>query len=90
MLHAAWVPHHEFVHVLGFTAHDAKFVPLNECGPAKVVDDGKEFRNSQKRRAKWLWICSTCEGILDKNPEKEGIFAGSANGLIDKPNNAAQ
>ena len=51
MPYAAWVLHHEFVHALGFTAHDAKFRSLERMWPSqKSSMMGKEFTEILQER----------------------------------------
>ena len=94
MPYAAWVLHHEFVHALGFTAHDAKFRSLERMWPSqKSSMMGKEFTEIlRKERAKWLWICSTCGKDYPRQKPGKGRYLcrKCRTVLIDKPNNAAQ
>ena len=61
--YAAWVLHHEFVHALGYTAHDSTFRSLERLWPSKEASTmGVKFTESlRKEKAKWLWVCDKCK-----------------------------
>ena len=61
--YAAWVMHHEYVHALGFLAHDALFKKLENNWPSKKSKQkGKQFTEYLRRKnAKWLLKCESCQ-----------------------------
>lgn len=61
--YAAWVMHHEYVHALGFLAHDALFKKLENNWPSKKSKQkGKKFTEYLRRKnAKWLLKCESCQ-----------------------------
>ncbi len=63
MPYAAWVLHHEFVHALGYTAHDATFRSLEKLWPSQESPKmGSVFTEMlRKEKATWLWVCNTCQ-----------------------------
>jgi|TARA_B110000967_G_scaffold106867_1_gene109573 predicted SprT family Zn-dependent metalloprotease len=61
--YAAFVLHHEYIHALGWRAHDSIFRALESSWPGTInVLDGPNFTDSLRlANAKWLWICKTCD-----------------------------
>ena len=92
--YAAWVMHHEFVHALGFTAHDAKFRSLERLWPSpKSSTMGSEFTEMlRKEKATWLWICKKCEKEYPRQKASRGRYMCRIcrSILKDVPNEASQ
>lgn len=61
--YAAFVLHHEYIHALGWRAHDSTFRALERSWPASIAaDEGARFTESLRMaKAKWLWVCKTCD-----------------------------
>ena len=79
--YAAFVLFHEFLHVMGYRAHDRVFRTLESMWPdAEASSRGKAFTHARRMaRATWHWVCSTCdERILDSGVAAVGTCAGDA------------
>ena len=61
--YAAFVLHHEYIHALGWRAHDSIFRSLESSWPSNSASsDGPKFTEALRLlKAKWLWVCNTCE-----------------------------
>ena len=94
MPYAAWVLHHEFVHALGYTAHDSTFRSLERMWPSqKSSTMGTKFTEMlRKEKAKWLWICEKCgkEYPRQKKGNRKYMCRSCKSVLRDVPNNASQ
>ncbi len=94
MPYAGWVMHHEFVHALGFTAHDSKFRSLEELWPSpKSGKMGSAFTEMlRKEKASWLWVCNTCEKEYPRQKAGRGKYLCRVcrTVLVDVPNKASQ
>ena len=60
--YAAWVLHHEYVHALGYLAHDKLFKTLENMWPSqKSKSMGKDFTEFLRRKnANWILKCEDC------------------------------
>ena len=76
MPYAAWVLHHEFVHALGYTAHDSTFRSLENLWPSQESSKmGSRFTEMlRKERASWLWVCTTCEKEYPRQKPGKGRY----------------
>ena len=94
MPYAAWVLHHEFVHALGYTAHDSTFRSLEALWPSQESSKmGSKFTEMlRKEKATWLWICSTCEKEYPRQKPGNGRYLCRTcrTVLKDVPNNPSQ
>ena len=94
MPYAAWVLHHEFVHALGYTAHDSTFRSLERMWPSqKSSTMGTKFTEMlRKEKAKWLWICEKCGKEYPRQKKGNGKYMcrSCKSVLRDVPNNASQ
>ena len=94
MPYAAWVLHHEFVHALGYTAHDSTFRSLEALWPSQESSKmGSKFTEMLRiERATWLWICSTCEKEYPRQKPGKGRYLCRTcrTVLKDVPNNPSQ
>ena len=74
--YAAWVLHHEFVHALGYTAHDSKFRTLERLWPSKEASTmGVRFTELlRKEKAKWLWVCDKCKKEYPRQKKGMGKY----------------
>lgn len=74
--YAAWVLHHEFVHALGFTSHDSTFRALEQMWPSKESSKmGPKFTEMlRKEKAKWLWVCDTCNKEYPRQKKGMGKY----------------
>ena len=92
--YAAWVMHHEFVHALGYTAHDSTFRSLESLWPSeKSSQMGSEFTEMlRKEKASWLWVCSTCKKEYPRQKASRGRYLCRIcrTVLQDIPNKASQ
>ena len=92
--YAGWVMHHEFVHALGYTAHDSKFRALEELWPSpKSGEMGSSFTEMlRKEKASWLWVCNTCEKEYPRQKAGRGKYLCRIcrTVLTDVPNKASQ
>lgn len=92
--YAAWVLHHEFVHALGYTAHDSTFRSLERLWPSKEASTmGVEFTESlRKEKAKWLWVCDKCKKEYPRQKKAMGKYMCKScrQVLRDVPINASQ
>lgn len=92
--YAAWVMHHEFVHALGYTAHDSTFRSLESLWPSeKSSQMGSEFTEMlRKEKASWLWVCSTCNKEYPRQKASRGRYLCRIcrTVLQDIPNKASQ
>ena len=92
--YAGWVMHHEFVHALGYTAHDSKFRSLEKLWPSpKSGEMGSSFTEMlRKEKSSWLWVCNTCEKEYPRQKAGRGKYLCRVcrTVLIDVPNKASQ
>jgi len=92
--YAAWVLHHEFVHALGYTAHDSTFRSLERMWPSQESSEmGPKFTEMLRReRANWLWICDQCKKEYPRQKQSGGRYMCRVckKVLRDVRNNAAQ
>ena len=92
--YAAWVLHHEFVHALGYTAHDSTFRSLERLWPSKEASTmGVKFTESlRKEKAKWLWVCDKCKKEYPRQKKAMGKYMCKSckQVLRDVPINASQ
>jgi len=60
--YAGWVLHHEYVHALGYLAHDNLFKTLENMWPSKMAKSmGKDFTEFLRRKnANWILKCDDC------------------------------
>ena len=74
--YAAWVMHHEFVHALGYTAHDSTFRSLERLWPSKQASTmGVKFTEElRKEKAKWLWVCDKCKKEYPRQKKGMGKY----------------
>ncbi len=74
--YAAWVMHHEFVHALGHTAHDATFRSLEQLWPSKESSTmGPKFTELlRKEKASWLWVCDKCKKEYPRQKKGMGKY----------------
>lgn len=61
--YAAFVLHHEYIHALGWRAHNSIFRSLESSWPGNsAAGDGPRFTETLRlSKAKWLWVCKTCD-----------------------------
>ena len=94
MPYAAWVLHHEFVHALGYTAHDSKFRSLEALWPSQESSKmGSRFTETLRReKATWLWVCPDCEKEYPRQKPGKGRYLCRIcrTVLKDVPNNPSQ
>ncbi len=94
MPYAAWVLHHEFVHALGYTAHDATFRSLEKLWPSQESPKmGSVFTEMlRKEKATWLWVCNTCQKEYPRQKAGRGRYLCRVcrTVLVDVRNDAAQ
>ena len=92
--YAAWVLHHEFVHALGYTAHDSTFRSLERLWPSKEASTmGVKFTELlRKEKAKWLWVCDKCKKEYPRQKKAMGKYMCKSckQVLRDVPINASQ
>ena len=76
MPYGAWVLHHEFVHALGYTAHDSTFRSLEKLWPSQESSTmGLDFTEMLRReKAKWLWFCETCKKEYPRQKPGKGRY----------------
>tara|TARA_B100001113_G_scaffold93060_1_gene74534 strand:- start:114 stop:653 length:540 start_codon:yes stop_codon:yes gene_type:complete len=76
MPYGAWVLHHEFVHALGYTAHDSTFRSLEKLWPSQESSKmGLKFTEMlRKERAKWMWVCKTCNKQYPRQKPGNGRY----------------
>ena len=74
--YGAWVMHHEFVHALGYTAHDSTFRTLEELWPSKKSGEmGSSFTEMlRKEKATWFWVCNTCRKEYPRQKAGKGRY----------------
>lgn len=74
--YAAFVLFHEFLHVLGFRAHDSVFRALEAQWPNRVAAGmGKAFTHEMRlARARWLWFCPSCQESFPRQRKSNGKF----------------
>ena len=94
MPYAGWVLHHEFVHAMGYTAHDAKFRALESMWPSvKSSKMGLKFTEVLRREiATWLWFCEDCGKEYPRQKKGRGRYMcrECKTVLKDLPANPAQ
>ena len=87
--YALFVLYHEFIHVLGHRAHDATFRNLERLWPDQTAaQQGKDFTHDRRlARARWHWVCPTCEQRYPRQRRGSGRFLCKAckTVLIDVP-----
>ena len=92
--YGAWVMHHEFVHALGYTAHDSTFRSFEELWPSKKSGQmGSSFTEMLRmEKASWLWVCNSCEKEYPRQKAGKGRYLCRIcrTVLVDVPNNASQ
>lgn len=74
--YALFVLFHEFLHVLGHRAHDARFRSMEAQWPDKTgATRGKAFTHERRlMRAKWHWVCPTCDLRFPRQRRGGGKF----------------
>ena len=78
MPYAAWVLHHEFVHALGYTAHDSTFRSLEALWPSQESSNmGPSFTEMLRKKGPlgYGFVLHAKRNILDKNLAKDAISA---------------
>ncbi|MDP6869231.1 MAG: hypothetical protein QGI21_00450 [Candidatus Poseidoniaceae archaeon] len=71
--YGAWVLHHEYIHALGYLAHDSTFRDLEKLWPSKESSImGSKFTETlRKKKAKWFWKCPKCSKEYPR--QKKGL-----------------
>ena len=73
--YAAFVLYHEFLHALGFRAHDQRFRVLEAMWPHGGSERGKAFTNAMRSaRATWMWKCPSCQQTFPRQRPGRGRF----------------
>lgn len=74
--YGAFVLFHEFLHVLGFRAHNSVFRALESQWPNRsAAGMGKAFTQAMRLgRARWLWYCPSCEESYPRQRRSNGKF----------------
>jgi predicted SprT family Zn-dependent metalloprotease len=74
--YAAFVLHHEYIHALGFRAHDSTFRKLEAAWPGRAAArHANEFTEALRRaRAMWLWVCNECERTYPRQKPSNGRY----------------
>ena len=74
--YGAFVLFHEFLHVLGFRAHDRTFRALEAQWPNRTAAGmGQSFTHAMRLgRARWLWYCPSCEESYPRQRKSNGKF----------------
>ena len=74
--YAAFVLHHEYIHALGFRAHDSTFRRLEAAWPGRAAArHANEFTEALRRaRAMWLWVCNECERTYPRQKPSNGRY----------------
>lgn len=74
--YAAFVLFHEFLHVMGYRAHDRVFRTLESMWPdAEASSRGKAFTHARRMaRATWHWVCSTCDERYPRQRRSGGRY----------------
>jgi predicted SprT family Zn-dependent metalloprotease len=92
--YAAWVMHHEFVHALGYTAHDSTFRSLENLWPSQESSQmGASFTEMLRaEKASWLWVCNTCQKEYPRQKPGKGRYQCRIcrTVLVDVPKPASQ
>jgi predicted SprT family Zn-dependent metalloprotease len=92
--YAAWVMHHEFVHALGYIAHNSTFRSLENLWPSQESSTmGADFTEMLRgEKASWLWVCNTCEKEYPRQKPGKGRYQCRIcrTVLIDVPKRASQ
>jgi len=74
LLENEWQPYglfvlfHEFIHVLGFRAHNGEFRALEAVWPnASARSSGRSFTHAMRlQRSMWIWQCPSCEATFPR------------------------
>ncbi len=71
--YGAWVLHHEYIHALGYLAHDRIFRELENLWPSSESSKmGPKFTEYlREKRAKWIWKCPKCSKEFPR--QKKGL-----------------
>ena len=74
--YGAFVLHHEYIHALGFRAHDSTFRALESAWPGRRASKhAREFTELMRRsRADWLWVCATCDTTYPRQKRSRGRY----------------
>ena len=74
--YALFVLFHEYLHALGYRAHDAQFRSMEAQWPdSKGAMRGKAFTHERRlARAAWHWVCSTCGQRFPRQRRGGGRF----------------
>ena len=74
--YAAFVLFHEYLHVLGYRAHDRRFRSLEARWPNVTASSrGKAFTHARRlARASWHWVCPTCEERYPRQRKGHGRY----------------
>ncbi len=74
--YAAFVLYHEFLHALGWRAHDPVFRALEACWPhAEAAAMGPSFTHAMRSsRASWMWRCPQCEQQYPRQRKAAGRY----------------
>ena len=92
--YAKFVLYHEFLHALGWRAHDMHFRGLEALWPdAAARRLGPSFTQAMRtNRATWMWSCSTCDQRFPRQKRGNGryICRTCRTPLLDVPVHDAQ
>ena len=74
--YALFVLFHEYLHALGYRAHDVQFRSMEAQWPdSKGAMRGKAFTHERRlARAAWHWVCSTCGQRFPRQRRGGGRF----------------
>lgn len=74
--YAAFVLYHEFLHAMGWRAHDRDFRTLESAWPdAEARTIGPSFTQAMRaEHARWWWVCSACNGRYPRKKPSRGRY----------------
>jgi len=74
--YAAFVLFHEFLHAMGWRAHDRDFRTLESTWPdVEARTLGPSFTQAMRaEQARWWWVCSACNGRYPRKKPSRGRY----------------
>ena len=74
--YAAFVLYHEFLHALGWRAHNRDFRSLESAWPDSEASTlGPSFTHAMRaEQAVWWWVCNTCGGRYPRKKPSKGRY----------------
>ena len=74
--YAAFVLYHEFLHAIGWRAHNRDFRTMESAWPdAEARTLGPSFTQAMRaEQASWWWVCTSCSGRYPRKKPSRGRY----------------